>query len=226
MDRLLRSEGYPEPDGWQAVEAVLVGLAGLEPLLVRAEGLLGGFDPVLLHDPRHRALWHAYGRVRAAGDDVRDLDVLGAALDVANPGAVLEYVSALWAEYPSSVGVNVTRARVLLEGRAEDERELERVTEQARARGVLPRLRVVETAQVEPDRVRVLEAEVAELRRERDVAVARAALLEQSADDLRLALRALSAGGGDGGSTLSSDAARTPEAPVARTAGRWWRRGR
>jgi len=85
---------------------------------------------------------------------------------------------------------------------------------------------VVETAQVEPDRVRVLEAEVAELRRERDVAVARAALLEQSADDLRLALRALSAGGGDGGSTLSSDAARTPEAPVARTAGRWWRRGR
>ena len=150
VDRLLRSEGYPEPDGWQAVEAVLVGLAGLEPLLVRAEGLLGGFDPVLLADPRHKALWHAYGRVRAAGDDVRDLDVLGAALDVVNPGGVLEYVSALWAEYPSSVGVNVTRARVLLEGRAEDERELERVTERARARGVLPRLRVVETAQVEP----------------------------------------------------------------------------
>ena len=151
VDRLLRRpDTYPEPDGWGAVEAVLVGLAGLEPLLVNAEGLLGGFDPSLLRDPRHRALWAAYARVRAAGDDVRSLDVLGAALDVADPGALVEYVSALWAEYPSSALVNLTRARELLEERPETERELERVTEWARARGALPRLRVVETPQPEP----------------------------------------------------------------------------
>jgi hypothetical protein len=151
VDRLLRApDAYPEPDGWQAVEAVLVGLAGREGALVREGGPLAGLDPYLLTDPRHRALWWAYERVRAAGDDVRQLDVLGAALDVADPGGLLEYVSALWGVWPSSLGVNLTRARVLLEERAETERELERVTERARARGVLPRLSVVSTSQVEP----------------------------------------------------------------------------
>lgn len=149
VDRLLRSTEYPEPDGWQAVEAVVVALAGREGVLVKAGGPLAGLDPYLLHDPRHRALWWAYERVRAAGDDVADLDVLGATLDVADPGGVLEYVTALWGVWPSSLGVNVKRARDLLEDRAEAERELERVTEHARARGVLPKLSVVPTPQPE-----------------------------------------------------------------------------
>jgi hypothetical protein len=82
------------------------------------------------------------------------------------------------------------------------------------------------TPQGDPDRVRALEAEVAELRRERDVAVAVAEERAAALADVRLALRALNAGTDPEGTAVPTTAARAPEAPVARTAGRWWRRGR
>lgn len=85
---------------------------------------------------------------------------------------------------------------------------------------------VVDTPQPEADRVRELEAEVAELRRERDVAVAELRRADDALADVRLALRALSAGATDGGVSVPDTVPRAPEAPVARTAGRWWRRGR
>lgn len=82
------------------------------------------------------------------------------------------------------------------------------------------------TPQGDPDRVRALEAEVAELRRERDVAVAELRRADDALADVRLALRALSAGTAGEGDTVPDTVTRAPEAPVARTAGRWWRRGR
>lgn len=125
VDRILRGTLEPDAHGWHALEAVVVALAGSEPWLTADGGPLAAVVSGDLWAPSHRALWDAYGLLRAAGDLVAPLapDVLGAAVAAAggtDPAGTVAYLVSLWAEgWRDSVGVPVVRAAAMLAERAD-----------------------------------------------------------------------------------------------------------
>lgn len=151
LERVLRN---PDPQlsaaQWHALEALLVALPGVEPLLMAEGGRLAELEPLLLTDPRYRQLRAALEALRAGGELTYPVpeDRLGAELLAAGstePGLLIDTCRAVWAEYPSTLGLNVARGVELLTRRRAVLRALEAAAADAAALGVveLPRLRVV-----------------------------------------------------------------------------------
>jgi len=157
LERLLRQpQPQPTAAAWHALEALLVALPGVEPLLMAEGGRLAQLDPMLLTDPRYRQLRAALEALRAGGELTYPLPVdrLGAELVAAgstDPGALIETCRAVWAEYPTALGLDLARGVELLARRRAVLEQLEAAAAEADALGILSAPRLTLVPEPDPD---------------------------------------------------------------------------